>query len=111
MATEAHSPAPAWWTAPGETDVYAFAGLAFMGLLIFLVIHLYARFDRYAEHKAESTPLRTTVPTLLAVALAYEIFPPLAHFSYLLPISIILAALARDVMLWRWPHIEEPGHD
>lgn len=94
---------PAWWTAPGETDVFAIAGLVFLFLIIFLVIHLYARFDRHAEHKAADTPLRTTIPTLLMVALAYEILPPLSHFNILLPIALILAALGRDFMLWWAP--------
>lgn len=110
MSTETHmSPrhdGPAWWATPGEVDVFAIAALVFLFLIIFLVVHVYARFDRHAEAKAESTPLRTTVPTLLTVALAYEIFPPLSHFSVLLPTSLILAALARDFMLW-WPTSRE----
>ncbi len=107
MADTAHDTAPAWWTPPGDTDVFAIVGLVFFLLLLFAVIHMYARFDRYAEHKSESTPLRTTIPTMLTVALAYEIFPPLAHFSVLLPIALILAALARDLMLWWGPHYDE----
>ena len=93
-------PPPGWWTGPGETDTLAWAALIFIGLLVFGVLHLYARFDRYAEHKAMETPLRTTIPTLLVVALAYELFPPISHFSVLLPIALILGALARDLMLW-----------
>ncbi len=104
-----HGNVPAWWTAPGETDVFAMVGLVFFFLLVYAVIHMYARFDRYAEHRAIDTPLRTTIPTMLTVALAYEVFPPLSHFSVLLPIALILAALARDFMLWWDPHHEEQG--
>ncbi len=84
--------------------MFAIVGLVFFFLLIFAVIHMYARFDRYAEHRANDTPLRTTVPTMLTVALAYEVFPPLSHFSILLPTALILAAVARDFMLWWDPH-------
>lgn len=102
MSAEHHeSPAPHWWTPPGETDFFAYVGLAILLMGIFGLLHLYARFDRYAEHKAQDTPLRTTVPTLLAVALAYEMLPPLRHFSALLPLSLIAVALARDIMLWQ----------
>lgn len=102
MSAEHHeSPAPHWWTPPGETDSFAYVGLAILLMGIFGLLHLYARFDRYAEHKAQDTPLRTTVPTLLAVALAYEMLPPLRHFSALLPLSLIAVALARDIMLWQ----------
>ncbi|MBD8876917.1 hypothetical protein [Roseibium polysiphoniae] len=92
-----------WWTAPGETDTTAFSALVLLFLLIFGVFHLYARFDRFAEKHNEGTPLQTTVPTLLMVAFAYEIFPPLSHFSILLPLSLIATALARDLMLWFEP--------
>ena len=111
MESEAASPAPAWWTAPGDTDVFAFAALAFVFLIIFLVIYFYAAFDRYAEHKATGTPLKTTVPTLLAIALAYEVFPPLGHFSLLLPLALIVGAVARDMMLWWKPGHEGEHHD
>lgn len=104
MSDTPHDNAPAWWTPPGETDVFAIVGLVTFFLLIFAVIHMYARFDRFAEHRADDTPLRTTVPTLLTVALAYEVFQPLSHFSVLLPAALILAALARDFMLWWDPH-------
>lgn len=105
--TGGHVEGPAWWTPPGETDVFAIAGLVFLFLIIFVVIHLYARFDRHAEEKAEETPLRTTIPTLLTVALAYEIFPPLSHFNILLPTALILAAIGRDFMLWWNPRRQE----
>ena len=91
---------PAGGLVPARPTRWAWAALIFIGLLVFGVIHLYARFDRYAEHKAMETPLRTTIPTLLVVALAYELFPPISHFSVLLPIALILGALARDLMLW-----------
>lgn len=92
-----------WWTPPGETDTTAFAALILLFLLIFAVFHFYARFDRFAEEHNEGTPLKTTVPTLLLIAFAYEIFPPLSHFSILLPLALIATALARDLMLWFEP--------
>ncbi|UWQ93893.1 hypothetical protein K3727_22840 (plasmid) [Rhodobacteraceae bacterium M382] len=114
MATETHGAGPGWWTAPGETDTFAFVALAFVFLIVFLVIHLYARFDQHAEHKSEMTPLKTTIPTLLTVALAYEVLPPLSHFSVLLPLALISAALARDLMVWLKPeheHAHEHQHE
>ena len=92
-----------WWTPPGETDGTAFMALILLFLLIFAVFHLYARFDRFAEHHNEGTPLKTTIPTLLMIAFAYEIFPPIRHFSILLPLALIATALARDLMLWFEP--------
>lgn len=92
-----------WWAPPGETDTTAFSALILLFLLVFAVFHLYARFDRFAERHNEGTPLQTTIPTLLMVAFAYEIFPPLSHFSILLPLSLIATALARDLMLWFEP--------
>ena len=92
-----------WWTPPGETDGTAFMALILLFLLIFAVFHFYARFDRFAEHHNEGTPLKTTVPTLLMIAFAYEIFPPIRHFSILLPLALIATALARDLMLWFEP--------
>ncbi|MCB1443809.1 MAG: hypothetical protein KDJ72_12385 [Methyloceanibacter sp.] len=95
-----------WWVAPGETDTAAFAALFLLFLIVFAVFHFYARFDRYAERHNEGTPLKTTVPMLLMVAFAYEIFPPLRHFSILLPMALIATALARDLMLWFEPRKE-----
>lgn len=95
-----NSPAPSWWTAPGETDTFAYIGLVVFLLIVLLVVHLYARFDRFAEHHSADTPLRTTVPTMLMIALAFEVFPPLSHFSILLPLALIVAALGRDYLLW-----------
>ena len=73
-----------WWSSPGETDTTAFSALVLLFLLLFAVFHMYARFDRFAEKHNEGTPLQTTIPTLLMIAFAYEIFPPLSHFSTLL---------------------------
>lgn len=110
MSPEHLSPAPGWWTAPGESDFFAWLALALVICGFFLVVYLYAVFDRYAEHKAMNTPLKTTIPTLLLIAFVYEILPPLSHFSYLLPLALIAAALARDIMLWWSPqHIAEAG--
>lgn len=95
-----------WWTAPGETDTTAFMALILLFLLVFGIFHVYARFDRFAEAHNEGTPLKTTVPTLLLIAFAYEIFPPLSHFSILLPLALIATALARDLMLWFEPRKE-----
>ncbi|ODR98961.1 hypothetical protein AUC68_07315 [Methyloceanibacter methanicus] len=95
-----------WWTPPGQTDTTAFAALILLFLLIFAVFHFYARFDRFAEEHNEGTPLKTTIPTLLMIAFAYEIFPPLSHFSILLPLALIATALARDLMLWFEPRKE-----
>lgn len=92
-----------WWAPPGETDTTAFSALVLLFLLLFAVFHFYARFDRFAERHNEGTPLQTTIPTLLMVAFAYEIFPPLSHFSILLPLALIATALARDLMLWFEP--------
>lgn len=99
----ASSGEPRWWVPPGETDTYTWVGLVVFLLAIFLLIHLYSQFDHYAEHRAKGTPLRTTIPTMLTVALAYEIMPALSHFSILLPAALIMTAIARDFMLWWRP--------
>jgi hypothetical protein len=91
-----HGAAPlSWFVTPGETDVLAWIALGFLFLAIYGVIVLYASFDRWAEHKSHGTPLAKTIPTMLTVALLYEIFP-LGHFNILLPISAILIALLAD---------------
>ena len=105
-ASGAGSQSVPWWVAPGETDTAAFAALFLLFLIVFAVFHFYARFDRYAERHNEGTPLKTTVPMLLMIAFAYEIFPPLSHFSILLPVALIATALARDLMLWFEPRKE-----
>lgn len=98
---------PRWWVAPFQSDWYSWVGLIVFFLAIFLVVHLYSQFDHYAEHRAKGTPLRTTIPMMLTVALAYEIMPALSHFSILLPAALILTAIARDFMLWWRPEDEE----
>ncbi|WP_346892042.1 hypothetical protein [uncultured Roseibium sp.] len=92
-----------WWSQPGEADMTAFSALVLLFVLLFVVFHLYARFDRFVEHHNEGTPLKTTIPMLLLIALAYELLPPLSHFSILLPLALIATTLARDVMLWFEP--------
>lgn len=97
MATESangHAP-PSWFVAPGETDTMAWFGLIFLFLALYGVVVLYAAFDRWAEHRAHGTPLAKTIPTMLTIALLYEVFP-LGHFNILLPISAILIALMAD---------------
>ncbi|MES0871082.1 hypothetical protein [Pseudovibrio sp. SCP19] len=98
---------PRWWVPPGESDSYSIVSIVVFFLAFLLVVHLYSRFDRYAEHKAKGTPLRTTVPVMLTVALAYEVMPALSHFSILLPTALILTAIARDFMLWWNPKMQE----
>lgn len=98
---------PRWWVAPSQSDWYSWVGLIVFFLAIFLVVHLYSQFDHYAEHRAKGTPLRTTIPMMLTVALAYEIMPALSHFSILLPAALILTAIARDFMLWWRPEDAE----
>ena len=98
---------PRWWVAPDVNDTYAWVGLAVFFLLILGVAHLYARFDRHVEHRNTGSPLRTTIPMMLTVALAYELMPALSHFSILLPAALILTAVARDFMLWWRPEAEE----
>ena len=86
---------PSWFVPPGDSDFFAtLAILILIGALYGLVV-LYAAFDRWAEHRAHGTPLAKTIPTMLAIALLYEIFP-LNHFHILLPLSAILIALMAD---------------
>lgn len=97
MASEtdvAHS-APSWFVAPGETDSLAWIAIAVLFLAIFGLISLYAAFDRWAEHRSKGTPLAKTIPTMLTIALIYEVFP-VDHFSLLLPLSAILISLMAD---------------
>ena len=97
---------PNWFVAPGDSDTMAWVALGFLCLAIYGVIFLYASFDRWAEHKAHGTPLAKTIPTMLTIALLYEIFP-LAHFNILLPISAILIALMAD---WSRFHLNSGGN-
>ncbi len=104
MATESghgHAP-PSWFVAPGESDSFAWLSLAFLLLAIYGVVVLYAAFDRWAEHQSKGTPLAKTIPTMLTIALLYEIFP-LGHFNILLPLSAILIALMAD---WSRFHLD-----
>ena len=96
-------PPPASWAAPGQWDQTGWVGLVILLMVLFLVIYLYAVFDRYAEHRGSSTPLRTTIPTMLTVGLAYDLLPPLEGVSMLRPASLIVGALARDMVLWFKP--------
>ncbi len=89
---------PAWWVAPGEADIFSWLAIITVILLAFAIVHLYARFDRWAEEKSKGTPLATTIPTLLTIGLLFELFP-LDHFSILLPLSAIALAITRDVMV------------
>lgn len=94
-------PSPIWWVAPNQTDWLAWGAILAIALAAFMVMSLYARFDKWAEHKAEGTPLAKTIPTLLTIALLYEIFP-LDHFHVLLPLSAILLAVMAD-----WMHAKQ----
>lgn len=107
MAAEAglgHS-SPSWFTSPGETDTLAWVALALICLALYGIVTLYAAFDRWAEHRSHGTPLAKTIPTLLAIALLYEIFP-LEHFHFLLPLSAVLLALMAD---WSRFHVARFG--
>ncbi len=109
MATEAghgHS-VPHWFVEPGEVDTFAWLALGLLFLAIYGLVTLYAAFDRWAEHKSAGTPLAKTIPTLLTIALLYEIFP-IDHFSVLLPISAILIALMAD---WARYNARKNGED
>lgn len=88
---------PNWSVIPNETDWLAWGAIIGIGLAVYFVMYLYASFDRWAEHRAEGTVLAKTIPTLLGIALLYEIFP-LDHFSFLLPLSAILIAVMADWM-------------
>lgn len=87
--------APSWFVPPGEGDFFAVVALVLLVGAIYGLVYLYASFDRWAEHQAHGTPLAKTIPTMLAIALLYEIFP-LGHFNILLPLSAILIALMAD---------------
>ncbi|WP_299603617.1 hypothetical protein [uncultured Tateyamaria sp.] len=86
---------PSWFVAPGEGDSLAWISLIFIALALYGLVSLYAAFDRWAEHQSKGTPLAKTIPTMLTIALLYEIFP-LGHFNILLPLSAILIALMAD---------------
>ena len=86
---------PSWFVAPGEGDHLAWVSFAFLCLALYGLVTLYAAFDRWAEHQSKGTPLAKTIPTMLTIALLYEIFP-LGHFNILLPLAAILIALMAD---------------
>lgn len=97
MLNKSSDPPPFWWVNPNDTDWLAWASIISLGLAFYLVVYLYAKFDSWAERKSEGTPLARTIPTMLVIALLYEVFP-LDHFSILLPLSAILIALMADWM-------------
>lgn len=100
-------PAPNSWSAPGEQDIFSLYGAIMLMFVLFIVIYLYAIFDRFAGRQGSGTPLRTTIPTMLTVGLAYDLLPPLEAVNILLPAALIIAALARDIALWIQP--EDPA--
>lgn len=97
---------PSWFTTPGDTDTLAWIALAFICLAIYGIVTLYAVFDRWAEHRSKGTPLAKTIPTLLLIALLYEIFP-VEHFHVFLPLTAILLALMADWSRFHVPSIRE----
>jgi len=112
MAAEAHGGHAdlRWFVPPGEGDYLVAVVLVIVLVGLYGIVYLYAVFDRWAEHQSQGTPLAKTIPTLLAIALIYEIFP-LDHFHPLLPLSAILIALMAD---WSRFHlndrpVEEPA--
>lgn len=108
MATEhssGHSD-PSWFVAPGQADHQAWVSFGLLCLALYGLLTLYAAFDRWAEHKAEGTPLAKTIPTMLTIALLYEIFP-LGHFNILLPLAAILISLMAD---WSRFHLRNNVH-
>jgi len=103
---QGHAP-PSWFVSPGEQDFFAWLALALAALAVYGIFYLYAKFDKWAEHRSKGTPLAKTIPTMLAIALLYEIFP-LGHFNILLPIAAILIALMADWSHYRFGPKEEP---
>lgn len=105
---------PSWFVAPGEGDFLAYTVLVIVLAGLYGIVYLYAAFDRWAEHQSQGTPLAKTIPTLLAIALIYEIFP-VSHFHPLLPLSAILIALMADwsrfhLSFRSGPDANEPGY-
>ena len=84
----------------------AWVALAFICLALYGILTLYAVFDRWAEHRSKGTPLAKTIPTLLTIALLYEIFP-LEHFHVFLPLTAVLLALMADWSRFHLPRIHE----
>ncbi|MEM6301018.1 MAG: hypothetical protein AAF749_04700 [Pseudomonadota bacterium] len=94
------SSTPSWFVEPGGTDIAAWFVVALLLAALYGVVFLYASFDRWAEHQSRGTPLARTIPTMLAIALIYEVFP-LDHFHLFLPLCAILIALAADWSRYR----------
>ena len=86
---------PNWFVPPGEGDFLMIVVLVLLIGGLYGILYLYAAFDRWAEQQAHGTPLARTIPTLLFIALLYEVFP-LDHFHILLPLSAVLIALMAD---------------
>lgn len=97
---------PSWFVAPGDTDILAWVALALICLALYGIVTLYGAFDRWAEHRSKGTPLAKTIPTLLIIALLYEIFP-LEHFHIFLPLTAVLLALMADWSRFHLPRIEQ----
>ena len=97
-----------WTVTPNNTDWMAWGAIATLGLAVYFLLFLYAKFDKWAEQKAHGTPLAKTIPTMLGIALLYEVFP-LDHFSILLPLSAILIAVMVDWMRENARHDHYPG--
>jgi len=91
---------PSWFVEPGGFDFAAWVVVGLLLAALYGVVYLYASFDRWAEHQSRATPLARTIPTLLAIALIYEVFP-LDHFHVFLPLCAILIALAADWTRYR----------
>ncbi|KRS12841.1 hypothetical protein XM53_09765 [Roseovarius atlanticus] len=101
---------PSWFVGPGETDYLAWFVVGLLCLAIYGIVVLYAAFDRRAEHRSKGTPLAKTIPTMLTIALLYEIFP-LDHFNILLPLSAILIALMADWARFNLGHADTVPED
>lgn len=101
---------PSWFTAPGDADMLAWVALTLICLALYGIVTLYAVFDRWAEHRSKGTPLAKTIPTLLTIALLYEIFP-LEHFHVFLPITAILLALLADWSRFHLPSVQAVASD
>ena len=101
---------PSWFVGPGETDYLAWFVVGLLCLAIYGIVVLYAAFDRWAEHRSKGTPLAKTIPTMLTIALLYEIFP-LDHFNILLPLSAILIALMADWARFNLGHADTVPED
>lgn len=105
-AAEGHGHSvPSWFLEPGEGDLLAWVAIGIIIAALYGLVTLYAAFDRWAEQRSHGTPLAKTIPTMLTIALLYEIFP-LGHFNILLPISAILIALMAD---WSRFHLNARG--